>query len=110
MPFGDGRGPVWAEHSEGRDYGYGRGRSFGGRRGAGRRPRGRCFEGRGTGRRAFRRGFDELDVERGYGRGFGRGLGAGYNYEAPINEKEALKREKDFLERELKDINDRLGE
>ena len=108
MPFGDGRGPVWAEHSEGRDYGYGRGRSFGGRRGAGRRPRGRCFEGRGT--RAIRRGFDELDVERGYGRGFGRGFGPGYNYEAPINEKEALKREKDFLERELKDINDRLGE
>jgi hypothetical protein len=92
MPFGDGRGPVWAENNDNREFGYGRGRAYGGRRGAGRRPRGRCYEGRG------------------YGRGFARGFGPGYGYEAPIDEKEALKREKDFLERELQDIKNRLGE
>jgi len=94
MPFGDGRGPLWAENNDNRDFGYGRGRTYGGRRGAGRRPRGRCFEGRG------------------YGRGFSRGFGPGYGYgyETPIDEKEALKREKEFLEREIQDINNRLGE
>jgi hypothetical protein len=92
MPFGDGRGPLWAENNDNREFGYGRGRAYGGRRGAGRRPRGRCYEGRG------------------YGRGFARGFGPGYGYEAPIDEKEALKREKDFLERELQDIKNRLGE
>lgn len=92
MPLGDGRGPLWAENSDNREFGYGRGRAYGGRRGAGRRPGGRCYEGRG------------------YGRGFARGFGPGYGYEAPIDEKEALKREKDFLERELQDIKNRLGE
>lgn len=92
MPFGDGRGPVWAEHNEEREYGYRRGRAYGERRGAGRRSRGKCYEGRG------------------YGRGLSRGFGPGYGYEAPIDEKEALKREKEFLERELKEIKNRLGE
>jgi hypothetical protein len=96
MPFGDGRGPLWADDYDNRDFGYGRGRAYGGRMGAGRRPRGRAFEGRGYGR--------------GLARGFGAGYGYRYGYDVPIDEKEALKREKEFLERELQDIKNRLGE
>ena len=87
MPYGDGRGPVWLLNEKVSERENNGNRAFSGRR---------CFFGRGRNRRnSF---FNQRNFKN-------RNL-CFLNYD----EHEFLKRKKDFLEKEIKMLNDRLNQ
>lgn len=116
MPRGDNTGPMGQGPMTGRAAGFCAGYNVPGYTNT--TPAGRGGFGRG-----FGRGFGG-GPGRAAGRGFGRGLGAGFGFGgyatglqtagtpgaelSPENEREVLKRQQDYLTKELEAINKRL--